>query len=36
MKIGYARASTIEQNEVSQLDALKSAPCERIKRVLLI
>lgn len=30
MKIGYARVSTIEQNEASQLDALNSASCERI------
>jgi DNA invertase Pin-like site-specific DNA recombinase len=30
MKIGYARVSTVEQNEASQMDALNDASCERI------
>jgi len=30
MKIGYARVSTVEQNEESQIDALNVASCERI------
>ncbi|MFA0406152.1 recombinase family protein [Vibrio sp. 10N.222.52.C12] len=30
MKIGYARVSTEDQNEDSQIDALESAGCERI------
>jgi DNA invertase Pin-like site-specific DNA recombinase len=30
MKIGYARVSTVEQNEASQMDALNGASCERI------
>lgn len=30
MKIGYARVSTDEQNEDSQIDSLESAGCERI------
>lgn len=30
MKIGYARVSTVEQNEASQMDALNDVSCERI------
>jgi DNA invertase Pin-like site-specific DNA recombinase len=32
MKIGYARVSTDEQSDSSQIDALESAGCERIYR----
>ena len=30
MKVGYARASTHEQNHDLQIDALQAAECERI------
>ncbi|WP_210437864.1 recombinase family protein, partial [Vibrio crassostreae] len=30
MKIGYARVSTDDQNESSQVDALYLAGCERV------